>query len=213
MYLLFTLTDSAGNVSFAATSTFRPMNSSPRMFCSPPWGNSSISMVLVPNQLQFPGFCQGISAGNAFEKDSQEVHVFVSPITGQRIISHVSLSLSGTLSLGLIPFSLGLIELNFNERVFQQFIALFSVFQYALYTKQGWRTVCNAGCNSQLYTGSRFFPNPQRRKEGVVESLLPSVIPMGCANITGSQVSAEKITKQILWSNPFFVFLTSHQNE
>lgn len=163
--LLFTLTDSAGNVSFAATSTFRPMNSSPRMFCSPPWGNSSISMVLVPNQLQFPGFCQGISAGNAFEKDSQEVHVFVSPITGQRIISHVSLSLSGTLSLGLIPFSLGLIELNFNERVFQQFIALFSVFQYALYTKQGWRTVCNAGCNSQLYTGSRFFPNPQRRKE------------------------------------------------
>jgi hypothetical protein len=112
--LTFIVRDSAGNVSLGVSSSFKQVNSPPRMFCSVPWTNMSVPMAVVAGTIAIPGFCSGISRGNAYENDSQELSLFVQAILGQRIISHVSLSVSGTLSLGLVPFSLGRILLNFT---------------------------------------------------------------------------------------------------
>lgn len=108
----FLLSDSAGSVIFSTASSFKQLNSPPRMFCSVPFANFSLTTALVPNTVQIPGFCKGISAGNSFENDSQYLQFSVSTIFGQRIVSHVGLSPNGTLSLSLIPLLLGQIVFN-----------------------------------------------------------------------------------------------------
>jgi hypothetical protein len=71
-------------------------------------------MSLVPAVVQISQFCRGISAGNQFENDSQDLYFSVAIIFGQRIVSRAELSPEGSLSLSLVPFSLGRIVLNFT---------------------------------------------------------------------------------------------------